>query len=205
MRSPNAAALPLMLSFPHAIDAAADRHLAADLIVLFNDTFGVRENTLLLRNTAYPPQDIGNATEPVYLPSDAHCPVHRIVFAHGFFASALHEIAHWTLAGTRRRTLVDYGYWYEPDDRDAGSQAEFERVEAKPQAIECAFSRAAGFPFRVSADNLSGITVDRAAFAGKVETALARFERGGFPPRAQQFMDVLANFYRPAAGYARHG
>ena len=69
---------------------------------------------------------------PIYLPADAAHPRHRIIFARGFYASALHEpeIAHWCIAGEQRRLLelitTDYGYWYEPDGRDAITQAAFE-------------------------------------------------------------------------------
>ncbi|MDI8993212.1 elongation factor P hydroxylase, partial [Salmonella enterica subsp. enterica serovar Anatum] len=42
----------------------------------------------------------------IYLPADAQVPYHRIVFAHGFYASALHEISHWCIAGKARRELV---------------------------------------------------------------------------------------------------
>src|SRR5690606_39383874 len=52
-----------------------------------------------------------------YLPASEPDGLARVVFAHGFFASALHEIAHWCIAGDYRRTLHDYGYWYCPDGR----------------------------------------------------------------------------------------
>lgn len=169
------------------------RHAACDLSRLFEHTF-TTENTVLVHTDAWPLTP-GFATEPVYLPADGQCPFHRIVYAHGFFASALHEVAHWCVAGRERRQQVDYGYWYEPDDRDDTRQEAFERVEAKPQSIEMAFSRAAGFPFRVSLDNLSGIEVDREAFERKVQTQFEHFQRVGFPQRAQRFIAALEQFY----------
>lgn len=169
------------------------QHAAGDLSRLFERTFAI-ENTVLVHTDAWPLTS-GYATEPVYLPSDDRCPVHRIVYAHGFFASALHEIAHWCVAGTKRRQHVDYGYWYEPDDRDEARQAEFERVEARPQAIEMAFGRAADFPFRVSLDNLSGIAMDREQFERKVQAQFEYFQRAGFPQRAQRFIEALEQFY----------
>lgn len=184
--------MPARNSVPHS--AVAHRHDPADLVRLFDATFAA-ENTRLLPHADAWRGAIGFADEPVYVPANSDCPFHRVVFAHGYFASALHEVAHWCLAGTARRQRIDYGYWYEPDDRDAATQAEFERVEARPQAIECAFSRAAGFRFRVSADNLSGIEVDTGAFERKVMHALMVFERDGFPPRARRFLDALAGFY----------
>ena len=168
------------------------QHQATTLVAVFARVFAA-ENTLLLPHAdawrcdgLLPP-----ATEPVYLPSSAECPHDRIVFAHGFFSSALHEVAHWCLAGARRRRLPDYGYWYQPDGRDAAQQAEFERVEARPQALEWAFSLACDFPFRVSTDNLSGVTPDREAFTVKVRAELSRYRESGFPARARRFIAAL--------------
>lgn len=159
---------------------------ANDLIRLFNATFAESHNTLLARGD----------DEPLYLPADATHSRHRILFAHGYFASALHEIAHWCLAGQRRRQLEDYGYWYRPDGRDAREQAEFERVESRPQAIEWAFHIAAGSVFRPSADNLSGAPVDMARFRSKIHAWLQHYNVHGFPPRARIFIDRLCAFYR---------
>ncbi|WP_418139136.1 elongation factor P hydroxylase [Oceanimonas smirnovii] len=158
-----------------------------DLISLFDQTFYASHNTRLERGH----------DEPIYLPADEHSEHHRIVFAHGFFASALHEVAHWLLAGEARRQQPDYGYWYYADGRDAEAQAAFEQVEVKPQAIEWALSLSCGFPFNVSCDNLEGtVEPDRHAFRDKVRAqALVYLERG-FPARAQQFMAVLQSHYQ---------
>lgn len=94
--------------------------------------------------------------EPQYYAKTAELPA-QIVFAHGFFASCLHEISHWCIAGQRRRGLDDFGYWYAPDGRDAAQQREFEQVEIAPQALECLFTLALGKRFRVSTDNLNAI------------------------------------------------
>ena len=94
--------------------------------------------------------------EPQYYAKTAELPA-QIVFAHGFFASCLHEISHWCIAGQRRRGLDDFGYWYAPDGRDAAQQHEFEQVEIAPQALECLFTLALGKRFRVSTDNLNAI------------------------------------------------
>lgn len=161
-------------------------HNATDLILLFDATFAATHNTVLRRGDS----------EPLYLPADAKNPQHRILFAHGYFASALHEIAHWCLAGKARRQHVDYGYWYRPDGRTAREQLEFERAECKPQAIEWALHIAAGSHFRVSADNLSGAPVDMAAFQDRILAQLCRYRQHGFPPRAQRFLDVLGAFYQ---------
>ncbi len=161
------------------------QHQSDDLIRLFNQTFAEKFNTRLLNA----------ADEPLYLPADQHCHYHRILFAHGFFASALHEIAHWCIAGEQRRLLTDYGYWYEADGRSAAQQAEFERVEVKPQALELLFAEAAGFAFRVSVDNLNGEFTDPAPFRHAVEQQAQRYRIAGLPVRAQMFVDALNRFY----------
>ena len=161
------------------------RHHSGDLIKLFDETFSQTENTRLIKGD----------NEPIYLPADDTCPYHRVVFAHGYFASALHEIAHWCIAGKDRRQRVDYGYWYCPDGRDEKQQAEFEQVEVKPQAIEWAFSLAAGSKFSASSDNLSGAETDRSAFEAALARQLAAYQHRGFPPRAQQFIDCLNRYY----------
>lgn len=112
------------------------------LIQLFNTLFSDQQVVL-----------VRSAGEPEYFPASNNKPA-RIEFAHGFFASALHEISHWCVAGKTRRTLSDFGYWYAPDGRSAAQQQAFERVEIKPQALECLFTLACGRPFQVSQDNL---------------------------------------------------
>ena len=99
----------------------------------------------------------GGREEPLYLPSsDPASSPHRVVYRADYFASALHELAHWCLAGAERREQEDYGYWYSPDGRSAEQQEAFERAEARPQALESLFSEACGFEFHLSADNLDG-------------------------------------------------
>ena len=66
----------------------------------------------------------------------------------------MHELSHFFIAGEQRRQLSDFGYWYAPDGRTAAQQQAFERVEIKPQALECLFSLACGRDFQVSQDNL---------------------------------------------------
>ena len=160
-------------------------HRCEDLIQLFDQTFSESENTRLIKGT----------DEPVYLPADDITPYHRVVFAHGFYASALHEIAHWCIAGKKRRQLEDYGYWYCPDGRDAAQQAEFEKVEIKPQAVEWALSLACGKAFQVSTDNLNGAEPDRHTFTENVRQQLATYMQLGLPPRAKRLAQVLSDFY----------
>jgi hypothetical protein len=162
------------------------QHAIDDLIALFNTTFLTRFNTQLVCCEA----------EPIYLPADAEHPHHRIVFAHGFFASALHEIAHWCVAGKERRLLEDFGYWYEPDGRSAERQAEFEKVEVKPQALEWIFSRSADFQFHFSADNLSGEVGASNSFKQAVFEQVQHYLQHGLPERAKMWSDALVDYYR---------
>lgn len=162
-------------------------HHYSDLITLFDRTFFSTFNTRLVLG----------GDEPIYLPADENCPYHRIVFARGFYASALHEIAHWCVAGAERRLLADYGYWYCPDGRSAQQQAEFERCEVCPQAFEWILSQSAGFIFTVSCDNLHGtVEPDRLAFMQQVRQEVERILIQGLPERLALFAQVLSDFYQ---------
>lgn len=158
-----------------------------DLITLFENTFFKDYQTRLVKGDS----------EPVYQPADEKISYHQIVFAHGFFQSALHEVAHWCLAGAERRLLEDFGYWYLPDGRDANQQAKFEQVEIKPQAIEWALTVACGKAFDVSVDNLNGdAEPDRLAFKARVFEQVKVYLEHGYPKRAEQFIAALANYYQ---------
>jgi len=161
-------------------------HNFNDLISVFNQTFYKKFNTKLVKGD----------DEPLYSPADNKCEHHQIIFAHGYYASALHEISHWCQAGKERRLLEDFGYWYMPDGRDEQQQKKFEQVEIKPQAIEWAFCVAANKKFNVSADNLSGYEGDRVSFTKAVYQQVLLYLQEGFPPRAQQFIEALAKFYQ---------
>lgn len=135
---------------------------------------------------------VGGGSEPVYLPSsDPERSPHRIVYREDYLASALHEVAHWCLAGRERRRLEDYGYWYRPDGRSAAEQAEFERAEARPQALEWIFSDACGAAFHLSADNLAGVGGAGPDFEASVRRAKAELLEGGLPGRAARFLVAL--------------
>lgn len=161
---------------------------AETIVNLFNQSFINTYNTELVRGE----------DEPIYLPADTNHPRHRIIFAHGFFASALHEISHWCVAGKERRLLEDFGYWYQPDGRTAEQQAEFEKVEVKPQAFEWIFSRSAGFKFHFSADNLNGdCDGPTPEFQQAVLQQIQSYLKNGLPIRAQLWSDQLIKAYRP--------
>jgi len=161
-------------------------HTPETLVNLFNKQFIPSHNTQL----------ICCEEEPIYRPADSLHPHHRIIFAHGFFASALHEISHWSVAGKKRRLLEDFGYWYEPDGRSAERQAEFEKVEVKPQALEWIFSQSANFTFHFSADNLSGDYGPSEHFKEAVLKQVQTYLTQGLPKRAQAWSNVLIQHYR---------
>lgn len=160
-------------------------------IAIFNRCFETTWGTELVRGD----------DEPIYLPRTPYYPLDRVVFAYGYFASALHEISHWCIAGEERRKLVDFGYWYNPDGRTEHQQQEFEKVEIKPQALEWIFSRAARFKFNISQDNLSGNLSEHAASADAFKDNVARqvhtYIKQGLPERAQIFAQALMQHYRP--------
>lgn len=137
--------------------------------------------------------------EPIYLPASDKMPNHRILFAHGFFTSALHEISHWCIAGKERQLLVDFGYWYEPDGRSEEQQREFEQVEIKPQALEWILSKACGIKFNISTDNLDGdpeaIALGREAFARNLLIQVKKYLENGLPQRAGVLKQALLAYY----------
>lgn len=136
--------------------------------------------------------------EPEYFPAQGNQPA-RIVFAHGYFASALHEISHWCIAGEQRRTLPDLGYWYAPDGRNAEQQALFEQVEVKPQALEWLFTQACKRQFRVSLDNLNGETASNSTFKLDVHARVLNLlsDHAPIPIDAQHFLYCLLHAIRP--------
>lgn len=156
------------------------------LITLFNDLFKATEQTIL----------IGGGSEPLYLPKEADFSCNQIIFTQDYFASALHEVAHWCIAGAKRRTQVDYGYWYSPDGRTQEEQQLFEQVEIKPQAIEWIFAVAAGSKFNLSADNLTQNPHASRAFEVKVYQQTRDYLHNGLPKRAELFKQALLHFYQ---------
>lgn len=138
---------------------------------------------------------VGGAQEPLYQPSRDTSEPHRICYREDFARSALHEAAHWCIAGAARRQLVDYGYWYEPDGRSHDQQREFERVERGPQALEWFFCLAAKLPFSLSIDNLDGAALDNFSFALGVWQQSRRYMHRGLPVRARRFQQALAEAF----------
>lgn len=169
---------------------------AADIVALFAQAVGLTYRTRLLPG----------GDEPLYRPASQPDGWHEIIFRHDYFQSALHEIAHWCVAGQARRQCVDFGYWYEPDGRNSAQQATFERVEARPQAVEWVLSAACGKAFYVSLDNLgSEDPLDEESLWRAVHGEVLRCLGGSLPPRAQILGATFAAHYGqpwpPAADY----
>lgn len=169
-----------------------DQHDYQDLIRIFDGCFAESYNTRLERGGDY----------PIYLPAfleednqPSERPYHVILFAHGYYSSALHEISHWLVAGEARRQLEDFGYWYEPDGRSAKRQREFEQVEVKPQAIEWILATAANFRYFASSDNLTGDAGDNSAFKQAVYEQVKTYAEKGLPKRAELLRQALCEFY----------
>jgi elongation factor P hydroxylase len=165
-------------------DAAATGFQAVRLERVFANCFASQWHTVLL----------GAADEPYYQPATDEQETHQLHYRHDFFASALHEVAHWCIAGKARLQLTDFGYWYAPDGRDVAQQRVFETVEVKPQALEWLFSLACGYRFCVSVDNLGAGAgeYDTGPFKQQVLAQALSWQRAGVPLRAQVFFAALA-------------
>jgi hypothetical protein len=155
---------------------------------IFNQLFSMSENTVL----------ISGGDEPIYLPISDTGTVNKIVSTKDYFSSALHEISHWCVAGSERRKLVDYGYWYEPDGRTEEQQRLFEKVEIKPQALEWLFTVAANQKFRLSVDNVNQPEMQASDdFCQNVYAQTLNYLDTGLPDRAQLFLNAVLNRFQP--------
>ena len=149
-------------------------------------------------------QLISGATEPLYTPSSNKEEPHQLFFRENFLSSALHEIAHWCIAGKQRRLQQDFGYWYQPDGRTVDEQARFESMEVKPQALEWIFSNACGQKFTPSADNLNAsddIADDTGFKKALVKQARQWCQSQKLPSRGKIFIDALSKEFNTADPY----
>jgi elongation factor P hydroxylase len=165
--------------------ACGDGFLAGRLEQVFRECFAARWRTLLA----------GGAREPFYQPAANGDGFHLLHYRLDYFASALHEVAHWCIAGAARRQLPDFGYWYEPDGRSAEQQRAFEAVEYKPQALEWFFSRACGYRFQLSSDNLAAPRGEDTTFALRVLEQARHWRDAGLPTRAGLFFEALSEAF----------
>ena len=134
---------------------------------------------------------VGGFDEPFYLAFRADEPA-EIRFTQDYTRSALHELAHWCVAGEARRRQDDYGYWYAPDGRTNAQQQQFFQVEVTPQAVEKHFCVALGIPFAASMDNLGNRALDGIeAFRTAVDERYTQYAIHGLPQRAMQIYRCL--------------
>lgn len=167
------------------------------IVGVFDQIFGPSDATVLR----------GGAEEPLYQP-DAGSGSAIVYFRHDYLRSALHEVAHWCLAGSARRRFTDYGYWYTPDNRDEVRQAAFYQVEVRPQALEWIFCDTLGISFSVSLDNF-GVTsedIEACTFKSRVQLEKSKMLEKGLPARAHRFNSALGavayadkSSYQPAS------
>ena len=174
------------LSFPPSPSHRTADPIARDslsrVIDVFERCLGCAYQTLL----------VGGYAEPEYLPAVAGgCA--EIRFREDFLSSALHEVAHWCIAGEVRRQCRDFGYWYRPEGRDARQQMAFERAEVRPQATEWLFSRACKQVCHLRRD-IHGPREPASGFdfAAATSRMAQQFCVRGLPPRAAIFAAALA-------------
>jgi elongation factor P hydroxylase len=138
----------------------------------------------------------GGSAEPHFLPGWLGGGA-IIRYREDYAASALHEAAHWCLAGPRRRACPDYDYWYLPPPRPASAQQRFFAVEARVQALEWLFADAAGIPFSPSADNLATDLTDFRTQLCDTRKLLAV----ALPARARRFLVALGRWRQREQGW----
>lgn len=170
----------------------ASEQLSSEILErIFNGHFLSSENTII----------VGGASEPLYIPSRQVDTPHRIHYVGASFASALHEIAHWLIAGRERRKLTDYGYWYKPDGRNSQDQRLFEKVEANNQSLEWLLARACGMKFYASFDNLHN--PQSGAFLDLIALNLQRRLTKGLAGRSAKLVDTLSEHFHQTAPYEK--
>ena len=134
----------------------------------------------------------GGAKEPLYIPAKDENELNRLYYREDYLSSALHEVAHWCLAGDIRREKIDFGYWYVSEGRSVKQQGDFESVEARPQALEWYFSLAANSRFYLSLDNFNDLAKYNAEnFARSIVQHAKTFVVEGLPNRAKLFFFEL--------------
>lgn len=166
---------------------------ATRIAQVFNAEFLGTHNTLMS----------GGAAEPLYVPA-VGCQPSQILFTHDYPASALHEAAHWCLAGRARRRQRDYGYWYVPGPRTAPQRRAFFAVEAQVQALEAIFAQTCNVRFVVSADDFAASPEEIDEFRQCIEQLVAQ-RRPCLPERARRFCEALTRAFphAPALDHER--
>ncbi|VAW39380.1 Translation elongation factor P Lys34 hydroxylase [hydrothermal vent metagenome] len=149
----------------------------------------LNENYLSQYNTKI----TGGFDEPFYQASKGINQA-EIRFAHDYIRSALHELAHWCVAGVKRRKIDDFGYWYAADGRSQKQQDRFFKLEIVPQAIEWSFSLICGVRFEASVDNLNNQITGIDEFKFNLNKQLELYLKQGFPKRTKEIIQLLAKY-----------
>ena len=144
----------------------------------------------------------GGHAEPLYVPGVRVAEIH---YTQDHAASALHEAAHWCIAGQRRRRLKDYGYFYSPPPRTEVDRARFEAVEVEAQSMELLFSEAAGLLFQPSTDDVDAPDNRLGTFSHRILIRARERRRLGLPERAEKFVTALLNERTGNFGLATDG
>ena len=144
----------------------------------------------------------GGHAEPLYIPSVR---IAEIQYRQDYTASALHEAAHWCIAGQGRRRLKDYGYFYSPPPRTQVDSVRFEAAEVEAQSMELLFSEAAGLLFQPSTDAVDAPTNGLDKFGHRILIRARERRRLGLPERAEKFMTALLNERKGNFGLAAGG
>jgi hypothetical protein len=153
----------------------------AEIAARFNRRFAHVADTVL----------VGGAAEPVYLPAAPGRPA-LIRYTRDYAQSALHEIAHWCLAGPEQRARVDYGLWYQPPPRSPRLQARFYEAEVPVQAVEMLLADACGVTFHFSSDNLGRDDPEaERGFAERVRRAHRELLEAPLPTRVAAVLQAL--------------
>ena len=146
---------------------------------------------------SYATQLIGGAAEPLYQPAEAEHEPHRLYYRENFAASALHETAHWCVAGSARRTQVDFGYVYIEPPRTPAAQAAFFGAELKVQGLEELFCAAAGLEFVPSADQIGVDLNDFRQQLAEHRSQVRQWMHNSSDQRAHQFEQALRRACSP--------
>jgi len=143
----------------------------------FNGLVGPRYRTVLL----------GGAAEPLYVPATKRRPA-IIRYTRDYAQSALHELAHWCIAGVERRARADSGYWYEQPPRLPAAQTRFFDVESRVQGLELLLAQLADVRFHVSVDDPDAGAGD---FEARVIAQAVGWRQRGFTARMAALMVAL--------------
>ena len=150
-----------------------------DIAAIFNATLGASHKTVLL----------GGGDEPVYFPS-VEGRESVILYTRDYVRSVLHELAHWSLAGEKGRSLLDYGCKYNPPPRTLREQQGFFLAELKVQALEKRYCDILDIDFCVSSDAFG---IDCTHFAIEVESQASNLDLFSLPKLSGAVAIMLKN------------